>query len=114
MFSRMGPNRIQVLESAVGESGYRARCDVDYFYAKFRAFQILEDDAFTVGRPVRFQVVHGFRAVRRNLLRVVPFAIDNPDAPRARPGSTHGKQPSVRPERSIARLAKESVFLAGR
>src|SRR5260370_17480969 len=113
MFSRMGPNRIQVLESAVGESGYRARCDVDYFYAKFRAFEILEDDVFSVGRPVRFQVVHGFRAVRRNLLRVVPLAIDNPDAPRARPGSIHGKQLSVRRERRIERIVEKFLFLAG-
>src|SRR5216684_3042189 len=109
----MGPHGIEILKSAVGESRDRARRDVDYFYTEFRASDILEDDALAVGRPVRFQVVHGFRTVRRDLLRVVPLRIDDPDAPRASPGSIHGDTLYVGGEGWIESVVQKFFFGAG-
>ena len=109
----MGPCWIEIVISAFGESSYRARRDVDSFYAEFRALQILEHDVLTVGRPVRFQVVHGFGIVGGDLLRVVPLRIDDPDAPGTGPGSIHGDTLAVGREGWIESVVQKFFFGAG-
>src|SRR6266478_5078278 len=109
----MRPCGIQVMIPAFSESGYRASRDVDHFYAEFRALEILEHDVFAVGRPVRFQVVHGFRTVGSDLQRVVSLRIDDPDAPGASPGSVHSDGLSVGGEGWIVRVVQKFFFGAG-
>src|SRR4029077_13562206 len=100
------------MESTVGERSYRVIRDIYYLNTELRSFQILKNDVLPIRRPVRFQMVHCFGTIGRDLLRVVPLCIVDPHPARARPGSIHSEKFSVGRERWIKSIVKKFFLFA--